>query len=360
VRTRAAIFLGLYVCVIVYLTLFPWDFQFYARGQELRWAPLNARRPILDAVLNVFLFVPLGAAGFVAFGRRWKAAVGTVLAAALLSWSIEWLQMWTPKRYANLTDFASNTLGAAIGCAAAWEIGRRGWWHRAHREGHVARWSLSAIAGLFLIFWLLWHAFPFIPAIALPRLKQIVSSTPWSWLTFAETMVGFAALTRIVGRSPWLALAFLVLPTQIALMDRSLSYPAIAGAAVGGTTMLAAGSRANAVWPWLLSLWLVFSEFRPFTFSTAVQPMSWEPFRTWYDFSVTSYYATIFGKLFLYTAVVWSLRPKLGWVGAVGVPALILAAGEWSQQYLPGRTPETTDLVILAGGAVLLGLCSRD
>jgi VanZ family protein len=41
-------------------------------------------------------------------------------------------------------------------------------------------------------------------------------------------------------------------------------------------------------------------------------------------------------------------------------PATILAAGEYAQRYLPGRTAEITDLVLLAAGAILLHLTAAD
>jgi VanZ family protein len=41
-------------------------------------------------------------------------------------------------------------------------------------------------------------------------------------------------------------------------------------------------------------------------------------------------------------------------------PAAILAVGEFAQRYLPGRTPEITDLVLLAAGAIVLRLTAAD
>ena len=53
----------------------------------------------------------------------------------------------------------------------------------------------------------------------------------------------------------------------------------------------------------------------------------------------------------------WILRQRgASWGWAVGIPAAILAGGEWAQRYIAGRTPESTDLVILAAAAVLLKL----
>jgi VanZ family protein len=44
------------------------------------------------------------------------------------------------------------------------------------------------------------------------------------------------------------------------------------------------------------------------------------------------------------------------WIWALAAPGTILFAGELAQRYLPGRTPELTDLVLLTAGAVLLNL----
>jgi hypothetical protein len=107
-------------------------------------------------------------------------------------------------------------------------------------------------------------------------------------------------------------------------------------------------------------MWLVVEEFRPFAIAPQMQPFTWAPFQSWYAGSSLGYYQILFGKLFLYLSVVWGLRERslgLGW--AVGIPAVILAAGEWAQQYLVGRTPESTDVVLLAAAAVLLSLSAK-
>jgi hypothetical protein len=107
----------------------------------------------------------------------------------------------------------------------------------------------------------------------------------------------------------------------------------------------------------LLLVWLVFEELRPFQFRSPPQPFSWLPFESWFVGALDSYYGILFGKLFLYTAIIWvERRSGIRWVLALFTPAAILAAGESAQRYLPGRTPELTDLVLLAAGAVLLYL----
>jgi hypothetical protein len=110
----------------------------------------------------------------------------------------------------------------------------------------------------------------------------------------------------------------------------------------------------------LLLIWLALDELRPFQFHGPPRPFWWLPFESWFVGALESYYGTFFGKLFLYTAIVWvERRSGLRWMWAPVAPGAVLAAGEFAQRYLPGRTPEITDLVLLAAGAVLLHLTER-
>jgi hypothetical protein len=105
----------------------------------------------------------------------------------------------------------------------------------------------------------------------------------------------------------------------------------------------------------LLLLWLAGDELRPFRFQSPPQPFWWLPFRSWFEGAFESYYTAFFGKLFFYTAILWVERKTgMRWIRALAAPGVILFAGELAQRYLPGRTPESTDLFLLAAGAVLL------
>jgi hypothetical protein len=107
----------------------------------------------------------------------------------------------------------------------------------------------------------------------------------------------------------------------------------------------------------LLLIWLVIEELRPFQFQSPPQPFWWLPFESWFAGARESYYGIFFGKLFLYTAILCvERRSGIRWIWALVAPGVILFAGELTQRYLPGRTPETTDVVLLLAGAVLLNL----
>ncbi|MFQ5461677.1 MAG: VanZ family protein [Phycisphaerae bacterium] len=83
-----------------------------------------------DIVSNIFLYVPLGLLLHAVFcrGRRrtWVAFAGAVVCAGVLSFAVEWVQVYSPSRVSSLIDLVSNVLGATIGAAisvaAGWVI----------------------------------------------------------------------------------------------------------------------------------------------------------------------------------------------------------------------------------------------
>jgi len=188
-----------------------------------------------------------------------------------------------------------------------------------------------------------------------------VRDTDWSWaasgITAGRSFFGFYVLALVLGvKSRWLPIAFLMLPAQVFLLNHGISVPAIGGALVGWAAARMIQTPAFAAGT--LVAWLAVEELRPFHFAGEARAFAWAPFQSWFDGGPEANYPLYFSKAFLYTSVVWALRRcGLGWTISVLVPAALLAIGEWAQRYLEGRTPETTDLVLLAAGALLLKLC---
>ena len=123
------------VAAIAAVTLFPSDAT--SPGGDV-FCLFCGWRQVADFVLNVILFVPLGAALCFRLGGRLKP----VIIVALLTLLIEILQIPIPGRDANLRDLIANTLGGAVGMmmfrtAPVW-LGAS----RAVGRG----WSLSALA----------------------------------------------------------------------------------------------------------------------------------------------------------------------------------------------------------------------
>jgi VanZ family protein len=360
----ARIFLVLYLGGIVYLSLYPWDFLPRPRSMELSRIPLFNRRLVLDAVVNVLFYVPLGAAAFASLRRGWRAWAGAIVCGSAVSYALETAQLYTPSRAATLRDWQANTLGAALGAALGHMLTSPRWRERVAAWAGRTEWRLTRMGAAFLILWILWQAFPFIPYLGWYRVRLTLArlpELPWSWLAFAQNGVGFFVLRRVLGPSRWTLLAFALLPAQLFLSDRNLSPPVVLGAALGWiASRCVARDRAHGWIAAALVAWLAFEEFRPFRLLETPQPFNWSPVESWYQTGFAAYYATVFRKTFLYASVVWSLRAaELRWIWAVAVPAVVLAAGEWTQRYLQGRTPETADLALLAAAAAMLAGTSR-
>ncbi len=210
----------------------------------------------------------------------------------LVSFTVEWTQLSIPTRSGNLTDLASNSAGTLLGIAVV---------ILATSPPIASRLRvLHSPAVLLLGLWAIWQAFLF-----LPRYGPAID--------LSHVIVGLVVLAFGIFR--W---------------------------------------QNRAVVP-LLLIWLAFEELRPFHFQSPPQPFWWLPFESWFVGAPDSYYGTFFGKLFLYTAILCVERTAgMRWIWALVAPGAILFAGELAQCYLPGRTPETTDLFLLAAGAVLL------
>jgi VanZ family protein len=295
VNRRPALFLWLYLTTILYLSLYPWRFVPDHGLKTFYWVPLVGRGTILDAFLNVVFYVPLGAAAFAAL--RWNrtvAAMTTLALGTMVSFAIERAQLFIPGRVSSWNDLLCNSAGTFVGIAVAFA---------ASSPPLAARLrGMPSPRVLLLGLWALWQAFLF-----LPRYGPAIDVT--------HVIVGLAVLALVA--VPW---------------------------------------RIRAAAP-LLLVWLVLDELRPFRFQGPPQAFWWLPFESWFAGAPDSYYGTFFGKLFLYTAILWvERRAGMQWIWAVLVPGAILFGGELAQRYLPGRTPEITDVVMLGAGAVLIHL----
>jgi VanZ family protein len=294
VNRRAALFLLLYVAAILYLSLYPWRFIPHPGLWTLFWIPPVTRRTLLDACLNVLFYMPMGAAAFASLRRGAVAFLVALTFGTLVSFTVEFAQLSIPGRFGNLTDLVCNIAGTLLGIAA---------FIMATSPPVASRWRVLHSPSVLLAgLWAVWQVFLF-----LPRYGPVIDAS--------HVIVGLVVLSLGVLRRP--------VPFAVPLV----------------------------------LTWLAFEELRPFQFQGPPQLFWWLPFESWFGGAPDNYYGTFFGKLFLYTSILAvERRSGNGWFRTLVAPAAILAAGEFAQRYLPGRTPEITDLVLLAAGAVLLSL----
>ena len=113
-----------WILLIIVLCSFPWWVE-SPRWGRVRWIPLldvlrSPHRLLRDAILNCFLYIPLGFA--YARGRAVpgiKLICEAALVGLLLSVTCELYQVFSPVRFPTMTDVLMNTVGALAGVSFA-------------------------------------------------------------------------------------------------------------------------------------------------------------------------------------------------------------------------------------------------
>jgi glycopeptide antibiotics resistance protein len=130
-ETRFALLTAAVVLAILFVCLYP--FQFAVRhGNTNAIGTLVgswARPPFAtDFILNIALYVPLGAFGALSSRRSrhpWKRVGIVTIGGALLSTAIELAQYFDAARHTAATDLYANALGTFLGAAAVVVLSRR-------------------------------------------------------------------------------------------------------------------------------------------------------------------------------------------------------------------------------------------
>lgn len=363
-RKKAWIWLLLYSLFVIHLSLYPWRFE---PGRWQRWTGLipETRGTWMDSVANIVLYLPFGLAAF----RCFPSLLRVTVAGALLSVSMEFLQMFAPNRDSSLRDLFCNTLGSAIGAATV--LWAQPFLPRHEREEETG-WRLDPVEAIFFLCWTLWFTFPLIPVLRVSALQNSWASL-WhpgmpGLLTVVDPLIAGWVLGTVLRGRPWcLVAALAVLPLQGFFLSQTFSVWRVLFA-VTGSAVAFRGPRIGGIpAAGLLCLWLLARELYPFRMpSPDAVPVrfSWVPFEGLLHNGQDSSYRTLFGKMFLHLSVVWGLRRGLpgGWGGGAAwaipllVPVAISLGCEWLQRYLPGRTPELTEAFLSALAFLLLAL----
>jgi VanZ family protein len=352
--TRAISFFWFYVCALLYLSLYPW--QFLGQPRDLVWLPLYSRGTLLDGLLNVSFYVPLGAALFFTLDGGVACVLFATLTGGALSFGVEWTQRYIPSRMATYDDLIANSLGAALGAAMAftWKSLRKSRLHDLFAR------SFSPEGAVFAALWVLWHGLLLLPVVKHVGLPRAAVESATFWTDSVNVFFGFLAMSLALESrtKTTILLALLPVPVLAAYPPLLLARLFAAGTAIlAGRALGALRLRLPSV---AFLVWLAWEELWPFRWGSP-QPFLWFPFETLFSIRTELYYPVISGKLFIYTAVVWAMRCRgARWLWALGLPVAVLAAGESAQRFLPGRTPELTDVVLMASGAVLLRLAEPE
>ncbi len=361
---------------IVYGSLYPFDFHFArAAGNPLlfllrAWPTEFDRFLLRDSAVNLLLYLPFGFAAFLALAQRTPrvvAAAVSIGAGLGLSTTLEMLQIYDAQRTCSMADVLCNTIGAAAGVFGAL-LALPHWSRRG--SARIPRPDAGG-ALLLACAWACYELYPAIPQLSRTRLIAGFHRTLTAGVSPVELCAStaewfvFALLLRAAGmrmRAPYLALALLVMPLRLLLIDRGLLPAELLGGVLALLLwMLPGESWRGLLGPGLLAFAIGLRELQPFHFTATAHHFSWIPFSATFGAQRQEATLVLLRKAFQYGSLLWLWRAEgFRYRTAATALALGLFLLEWLERNLPGREAEITDatLAILLA-AILWSLESR-
>jgi VanZ family protein len=351
------------IAVIVYGSLYPWDFhsrQLPASPPRIMvhaWPRVIDRDVVQDVAVNVAIYLPVGLFGFLALRQNMRtnsAVVVVVLIGLVLSSSVEMIQLFIPERECSASDVVSNGAGTAIGAALGFLY--QSWLQRwGNREGGSFLRLSSTIVLVYT--WLAYQVFPFLPVPSRTRLtgkldavfavhsvsRVEMVTTFVEWLVLAQLLASLLGSERV---RRFLPLLLIVLPARILIVGRTVTWSELAGAisaCICGYFLLQYPFRASLL-AGLMVLVMLLRGLAPYHWSHVAHPFAWMPFSLSLALDREVAMLVFLRKCFWYGSGLWLLRTagwRL-WVAAIVIAALLLAM-EIIHTHLPGRMAETTD-----------------
>ncbi len=372
-----------YVAVIAYGTLFsteawrvPREFHFLA------WEGLRIASRA-DMFENVLGYIPLGVLLALRLGlstSRGVAVTVTLLAGALLSLSLEMIQVFVPSRDSSATDLLMNTIGTFVGAFGSALVDprqassrtlvriRNAWF----RPGVVGNLGVGVV-----VLWIASQLSPFIPTVDVATVRQGLSSA-WHTLRDPELLnlsqaltyacylsaLGFfwstAAREDKAGGGMYSVLVLVVLLSKPFFLGRELSLEALIGFSVS-IPLIAILSRWSDRVRGAIGAMMLCVGFLVYEFTPAAGPFhdfNWVPLRG----EITNTLNGLMGM----TGLIWVFftlgalirvsssryqRRAYAVLGALGVVFLV-GLCEWFQQRIPGRYGDITTVGIAMAGWV--------
>jgi VanZ family protein len=288
-----------------------------------------------DVVANVLLYLPFGFFAICAFRRRtWATVAAAVSAGFILSLFVELFQFYDRGRIQDLSDICSNTAGTLLGALVGIA---------------VRRWNLSPYLTLLLACWIGSRCYPAF----LPIPTEFSISTLDLFRFFVAGLTIGLVTEALWGESR----SRVALPAILvaSLLVRSLVANVELAEIIGG---------ALAVLAWCGLLWrlparasiaamlsvalIVLLALAPFHFSLPARDFGWLPFRSFLEDGTDHAIRVFFEKAFFYGSMIWLLtRAGLSSGAATIFGAVLVFCLRLTQVYLPGRSAEITDMVLL-------------
>ena len=358
--------------LIVYGSLYPFSFATVegAGPLELLKTMSFSRTTRSDSAANVLLYLPLGACLtwlLVARLGGLLAAILATLVGAVLSFAIEYAQLYETRRVASLFDLLFNTIGAFVGAWIALAIAATG--RRLHASP-LAGLLRHPVASALLFSWICYRLAPFVPVLDPDKwagaFQPLAGDDWWSLAAIFPHALAWLVLMPICERlapgrrASLVATAMaIVLAGRVLFAGMTLEAGEIAGMAIAfglwyPLSHLPAERAASLVAAGLVAL-IAIQGLAPFDFRVSQGRFAFVPFVE----SLSQYRAANLTDMFLRCfhdgALVWLFaRGGLPILAATAMGAGLIFSIELLQTWLPGHRAEITDplLALAAGGLI--------
>ena len=360
------------VAVILYGSLFP--FRFHESPHPFRTLIESGDYPAtrIDIVSNILLYIPLGLFGVQSI-RRPSAVLRICLITlfgALLSCGIELAQSYDAGRITNLSDVYCNTAGTVLGAVLGLQFSKL------VDVPFLGRIERRPFVILMLVSWLGYWLFPYVPRLApadyLDVLRPIVLASRLSprelyeqlvvWLAVALLLQSLVGITRSRVAFGWVVLLSLFVRGWIvgAVLSPEQLLSGIFAVLLWSAFLWRWRARAGWI-AVLFAIHVTLEALRPFQFSPQAHRFSLVPFRSFLLAPRASGVYSFFNKTFTYGVLIWSMV-RAGWPlkNATALAAGLVFVLRIIQVYLPGRTAEITDTIMLLGLAGLMKLLAEN
>jgi glycopeptide antibiotics resistance protein len=403
-----AILLAVWGLFIIYGTLLPFDLSEAAdsvhermrRLWEQPWRPSSRT----DLISNVLLFMPWGFLISIWANGRGIRALSTLaaalLSAALLSGSVEFIQLYAPTRTTSFVDLATNTTGSVVGAVIGWPCAQWLWPRLSTRLRRMtAVYPLAGCAIATALGLLFAGLVPFDVSLDVGDIKAALArsrpipfgpplrgpapeSKPWSWAgeLLSWTLAGglFALAARESRRRGKVAIGWSVLfaggvslaieTIQVAIPSREVDMTSVVLALLGSAAgaFVVERSAGGPARQWITSALLVWaatvalSAWTPphFAWPEApfLRPERFLPFWSYYVSSRLTDLTGLFSQLLAFVPLGVLLAARSRQQSTLGAAVLGSGGGfvlEFGQIFLPARTAEVTSVLIAATGAGL-------
>ena len=378
------LFLFLYCLFIIYGSLFPlvgWNAPDQSLSEAWRQS-LGRHISRSDLLTNFMVYIPFG----FLLSSVWSGRSGnggrvavTVLLGSVLSFSLEYIQLYLPARTSSPVDLLLNVLSTLSGALLFCWVGAGscfGVWLGELRHNRFMRGSTTGIGLLVMALWGAAQLAPFVPSLDVGDLKNGLKPL---WLTlrdlsrfndaravaYALNISSLGAILLLImklrNKVPvWLGLyCGMVLLMKISIAGRQLSLEALTGLVVGifvtvgfcrlpkgGVTVAGIFSVAAA---------LIVEGLRSDLTTVELHSFNWIPFNSQMMENVSGIGSIIDGMwpsaaLGFFALVHASSGRKIN----VFLCGLVLAGGvfvlEYSQSFIAGRYPDITPVILAVVG----------